>query len=263
MSGAAPDQALAEALDALGATVRTGGTVLVALDFDGVLSPLQDDPTACRIHEGSRTALERLGAVPTVQVALVSGRSLADLDSRAEVPDGTFLVGSHGAEHGHRVDGALARDALVVPPEASGLLDALRTALAAAVSGTTARLEHKPTSVVLHTRGSDPTEARRLTDHALGLGARDGVDAMRGKDVVELSVLKVTKGDALALLRERVGAQGLLYAGDDVTDERAFATLGPEDVTVKVGPGATAARFRVQDPDAVAVLLAHLADATS
>ena len=52
----------------------------------------------------------------------------------------------------------------------------------------------------------------------------------------------------------------MLYAGDDVTDEHAFDALHDADVTVKVGHGTTAARYRVDDPDALVAALATLAD---
>ncbi|MGV7904241.1 trehalose-phosphatase, partial [Mycobacterium kansasii] len=66
------------------------------------------------------------------------------------------------------------------------------------------------------------------------------------------------KGRALQTLRERTGAAAVLYLGDDVTDEKAFAVLtGAEDVSVKVDPDpavVTGARFRVDGPaDARAV----------
>ncbi len=53
----------------------------------------------------------------------------------------------------------------------------------------------------------------------------------------------------------------MLYAGDDVTDERAFAVLDDAagDVTVKVGPGPTHARHRVADPEQFAAVLERLA----
>jgi len=88
---------------------------------------------------------------------------------------------------------------------------------------------------------------------------------MRGKEVVELSVSDATKGAALRRLRALTGTApgpgGVLYAGDDVTDETAFAVLDDDagDVTVKVGPGETGARHRVPDPQAVARLLQELA----
>ena len=61
-------------------------------------------------------------------------------------------------------------------------------------------------------------------------------------------MLEVSKGAALDRLRERIGADAVLFAGDDVTDETAFARLRPGDVGVKVGEGDTAAEHRVPDP---------------
>jgi trehalose 6-phosphate phosphatase len=64
-------------------------------------------------------------------------------------------------------------------------------------------------------------------------------------------------------LRDEVGADVVAYLGDDVTDEFAFRALGPADVTVKVGPGDTAARFRVESPEDAAEALRLLHDRRS
>nr|WP_297426599.1 trehalose-phosphatase [uncultured Actinotalea sp.] len=258
--GPTPDD-VARAAEEVVAAVRDGGALL-ALDFDGCLAPLQDDPEASRALPAAVAALGRLATVPGLHLAIVSGRALGDLSAKAEVPEGTHLVGSHGGERGHRHDGDVVLDPFDLDPERTALLADVTGALADAVAAVPgARVERKPASAVLHTRTvPDDAAAARLTEHALALGDRDGVDAMRGKDVVELSVLEVTKGDALAVLREELDVAVVAYAGDDVTDERAFATLGPHDVTVKVGEGVTAARFRVADPAAVAAFLATAAD---
>ena len=249
---------LDEALRDLAQQISDGRRVLVALDFDGVLAPLQDDPATSRALPQAVRALAELGTADGVELALVSGRALADLASLAEVPDGTHLVGSHGSEHAVWRRSGLEPAALNLDPGAAALLDQLTTALSEAVQGSTARIERKPGSVVLHTRTASPPDAGRLTAAALDLANRDGVDAIRGKDVVELSVLHRTKADALADLRAELGVDALLYAGDDVTDERAFAALGPDDVTVRVGPGQTAARFRVADPFEMSAVLHRL-----
>ena len=227
--------------------------------MQGVLAPLVDNPADSRTTPDSVRALDRLGRVPGVRLALVSGRGLSDLVTRTEVPDGTILVGSHGAERGIW-SGGFQRDEHLLSPEAAALHAELSTAMTQAVEGTTARVEHKPTTVVLHTRQANAADTERLTAQALRLGEREGVDTMQGKDVVELSVSTANKGAALADLRTQVGAGYLLYAGDDVTDERAFATLDEQDVTIKVGPGKTSARFRVKDPTQVATFLSRLAD---
>ena len=81
----------------------------------------------------------------------------------------------------------------------------------------------------------------------------------RGKDVIELAVVEVGKGAALEILRGAAGATAVLFVGDDVTDEDAFRVLGPGDMGVKVGAGASLAPWRLPDPDAVVDLLARLA----
>jgi trehalose 6-phosphate phosphatase len=89
----------------------------------------------------------------------------------------------------------------------------------------------------------------------------DGIEATPGKAVLDLSVARMDKGAALDLLRERVAAGAVLFAGDDVTDETAFARLRPGDVGVKVGPGDTAAQHRVDAPSDITTLLGQLVEA--
>ncbi len=250
---------LALALADLAATARRGMPVLVALDFDGVLAPLVDVPSQSRATPDGVAALRRLGALDHVHLALVSGRGLADLASVAQVPDGTRLVGSHGAETGSW-DGGLRRGGQVLDESQADLLADLSGRLRALVDGTGARVEVKPTTAVLHTRGVDPATTARLTQAALELGDRPGVDAMRGRDIVELSVLHVTKGDALRELRAQAHATRVLFAGDDVTDERAMAELEPGDVGIRVGDGESVAPYRVADPEAMAAVLHRFAD---
>jgi trehalose-phosphatase len=67
------------------------------------------------------------------------------------------------------------------------------------------------------------------------------------------------KGSAVTALGRHVGAVARVYLGDDVTDEDAFMRMTrPDDLTVKVGAGSTAARYRVDDEDAAAELLRRL-----
>jgi trehalose 6-phosphate phosphatase len=237
--------------------------VLVALDFDGTLAPLQDDPQASRILPEAVTALRSLAGRPDVlRLALLSGRSMADLHALAEVPPGTALIGSHGAERARVAAQGLDRDAIALTDEQAGRLARLGaelTALARDRDGVW--VESKPAAAVLHTRRADPATAAEVERAALAVGDRLGSKVLHGKKVVEISVLDSDKGAALLALRDELGAGAVVCAGDDVTDEHAFEALGPDDVTVKIGDGATHARFRVPDPDAFAALLTDLAAA--
>lgn len=269
-------------------------TILIAIDFDGVLAPIVDDPEAARPLPASARAVYRLADRSGVRLALVSGRTLADLRRLADPPPAAMLVGSHGAQFGAaRVDSTVAVPgtpwAEASQPEASGgrgscepFLDveeipgmdeqaqALLVRVVAALDEISVRhpgtsVERKPAGAVLHTRRAARQAARRSTEEVLsGPAAWPGVHLTRGKEVLDLSVVDATKGVALSTLRAQAGlaprAGGVLYIGDDVTDERAFAVLDDDrgDVTVKVGDGPTIARHRIVDPQAVAVLLDYL-----
>lgn len=244
---------LGEKLDDALARLLAQRPVLVALDFDGVLSPIVERPEQARPTAPSAAALRRLVGTDGVHVALVSGRSLADLRNVADPPAGVVLVASHGAE----VDGAPPPD---VPADLLARVTAAIEDVVARHPGTT--VEHKPSAAVLHTRRAADDVAAAATSAALqSVSGIDGAHVIEGKRVVEVTVVRADKGTALRGLRERLGVRAVLYAGDDVTDENAFATLDPTagDIGVKVGTGATAATHRVDGPAEVAVLLSTLA----
>ncbi|WP_454050933.1 trehalose-phosphatase [Cellulomonas sp. Marseille-Q8402] len=236
--------------------------VLVALDFDGTLAPLQDDPQASRVLPEAVTALQRLATRPdAVRLALVSGRSMQDLHRLAEVPVGTVLIGSHGAERARVVDHGLDRAVITLTDEQADRLARLGGEMQSVARGRDGVwVETKPAAVAVHTRMADAATGDEAEREALVVGERLGSKVLHGKKVVEVSVLDADKGAALVALRDELGAGAVVCAGDDVTDEHAFEALGPDDLTVKVGAGETHARFRVPDPEGFAAVLSRLAD---
>jgi trehalose 6-phosphate phosphatase len=239
--------------------------LLVALDFDGTLAPLVDDPSTSRALPGATAALVELVALTAsarVHVALVSGRALGDLHTLAQAPVGTFLIGSHGAERARVTAFGLDRDVVQLDDDMADRLASLGAEVAAVARGRDGVwVETKPTAVVVHTRLAPDDVARLAQDEALEVGARLGTNVLHGKDVVEISVLHASKGDAVTALRTELGAKVVVYVGDDVTDEHAFAALGRDDVTVKVGAGETIAQYRVTGPDDVVEALTALVGA--
>ncbi|WP_029290740.1 trehalose-phosphatase [Cellulomonas sp. HZM] len=226
--------------------------VLVALDFDGTLAPLQDDPTRSRIVPAGVEVLADLGAHPDVRLALVSGRALADLHQLAQVPAGTYLIGSHGAERARVTRFGLDRDVVQLADDEADRLATLGARAASIARGRDGVwVETKPTAVVVHTRLAQREDADLAEAAALELGGELGSRVIHGKDVVEISVLHADKGESLSALRTELGVASVVYAGDDTTDENAFAVLGDADAGIKVGPGDTVARWRVADADAL------------
>lgn len=247
------DPELAEAVRTLARTPQ----LLVACDFDGTLAPFVRDPEAARAVPEARAVLAELGRLPQTTLALVSGRDIASLRRVADPPEGTVLIGSHGAEStvespGDGVGG------LALTGEETALLRAIEDRLESVVARfPEARLERKPAGVALHTRGLPARDS--VAAQQAGIAAVEALEGdctvRDGKAVVEFSVRSETKGGALRRLAAAVAATAVFFAGDDVTDEDAFRALGWGDVGVKVGPGASAAGFRVADiPELVRVL---------
>lgn len=243
---------LRSALESLAATP----VLLVALDFDGTLSPLVERAEDARALPASAAALRALASLPDTTTALISGRALDSLRVVADPPENTLMIGSHGAETWTGPDGT----PLTLSPDQAGLLARAVDVVERIVSthpGTLA--EFKPAGVVLHTRtaADDVAEASVAAARA-ELAPLDGIGVTDGKRVLEISVVKADKGQGLALLRETTGATAVLFAGDDVTDEHAQVTLGPDDVGIRIGPGETSAPFTVPTPEAFSEVLTEL-----
>lgn len=240
---------LADALAALARTPR----LLVVSDYDGVLAPIVDDPAAAYPLPEAMQILHRLGDRPDTVVALVSGRALAELAALSGLAEPVRLIGSHGAEWSTGpVAGFDAERADVL----AGVVAAMRD-IEGRYDGVA--VETKPVTAALHVRRAARPDAAAATDElARRLSEFSGLQVTRGKEVVEVAVVPNDKGTALVALREQVAADAVLFLGDDVTDEDAFAVLGEDDVGVKVGPGDTRAAYRVDTPDDVAALLADL-----
>lgn len=233
--------------------------LLVALDFDGTLAPEVDVPDDARAIPAARTAVLRLLQAPDTRVALVSGRAMESLRLVTDLPDTVLLFGSHGIEA--RLD----------TPDTTLTLDAAERGrvevLGLLLSNVAERFEHvwvekKPAGFALHTRLATRENSLEAHEMALAVASAelDGLTVRRGKNVLELSVRSTNKGDALNRLREYAEATAVLYAGDDVTDEDAFAALTGSDFGLKSGPGETVAEFWVPEPADVAAVLELLAE---
>jgi trehalose 6-phosphate phosphatase len=245
------DEALRDALSRAARVPR----LLVASDYDGTLSPIVEDPARAVPQPGAVTALAALAALPTTEVAVVSGRARRDLAAMAGLPSEIHLVGSHGAELDADLAGHLA-------PELADLRTRVRHELATLTAGRDGvRLEDKPASVTVHTRTAPRDVAAEVVAAVRsGPATWPGVHAMAGKEVIELSVLAPDKSAAVETLRARHAADAVVFLGDDVTDETVLIGLRAGDVGVKVGAGPTAAAHRVADPAAAVAALELLHD---
>ena len=259
-------------------SVAGAESVLIALDFDGVLAPLQDNPDTSQILPESARAIAALNTLPRTQLALVSGRDIATLRRLADPPENVWLVGSHGAE----VDLGTGTDSPSPGPEVSTEEQRMLAAIDAHIdsfehtlptaTATEFLVENKPYSRTVHTRGLDPELASALHAHVIAVQTEHrGIRVIEGHDITELAVKTATKGDGLRSLVAVGSPAAVVYLGDDVTDEDAFVELeelasSPDSkdreiaiLGIKVGPAPTRAAWRITDPAAVADLLELLA----
>ena len=223
-------------------------TILIALDFDGTLAPLVDDPEASRMIAPARKALEYLTTLPGVTIAIVTGRAIESVKRVAEPLNEWFLVGSHGIEVLSPGEVTDYETPWLVPGDLINQFEAL----AAAHPGT--RLEHKPFGLALHTRGMVDQTAREAETAAHEVCDAWGGDLVvrTGHGIVECSIQEATKGDGIREVRRRLNPTAVLFAGDDRTDEDGFAVLGEQDVAIRVGEGESIASYRLVDAYAVA-----------
>lgn len=254
------------------ALVAQPARALVALDYDGVLAPIVDDPAQARPAPGALDALRRLaGSVGTL--AVVTGRPaqvVVELGGLDRVP-GLVVEGQYGAE---RWTGG----ELTTPDEPPGVARVraeLPAALAAAGAEPGVWVEDKRLALVVHTRRApDPdAELARLAPAVRRLAAAHGLEAHPGKKVLELRPPGFDKGGVLRRLAAAADPAAVLFAGDDVGDLPAFAVV--EELRAAGTPGLTVASaspeaaevaaradVAVAGPPGVVALLTALAEGT-
>ncbi len=247
---AGPDGKLDAELRAAVGRIARVPQLLVACDYDGTLAPLVDDPTRAEPLPEAVAAIRALATLPQTTVAVVSGRALRTLAALSRLPSEVHLVGSHGSEF----------DLGFIQRLAPELIELHRRLVADLVTISNdhpgVRLEVKPASVAVHTRGADRAVTESVLDAVRsGPATWPDIHVTHGKEVVELSLIATDKGAAVGALRVQASASAVLYLGDDITDENAFAQLQGPDVGIKLGPGDTRAAYRVDEPiDAARVL---------
>lgn len=228
---------LAGVPEALWKALAAAPHLLLMLDYDGTLAPFRERRDEARPAPGVRRRFDRLAADRRVTIAVVSGRSLADL-ATVLGPVGAILVGEHGWEI-RWADGRVAR--YEIPAAGARALD--RAAAEAAARGLAERLERKRTALVLHTRGLPAERAMRVEDEAARLWSAAAappsslrLDRIDGG--LELRACGRDKGAAVREVRSAAPPGALtVYLGDDATDEDAFRELRDRGYGIGVGRG--------------------------
>ena len=224
------------------------------LDIDGTLLDIEGHPDDVHIGRAELDLVSGLHRATSGALALISGRPLAGIDVMFH-PLKLPCAGQHGAE---RRDGEGRRHRHQFPVEMLHQAAAPVRKFAARNEGLV--FEDKGASVALHYRlAPDLREAAHEQALAAAALLPGEVEVQAGKMVWEIKPVGAHKGMAIeefmaeAPFRERRP----VFLGDDLTDEDGFEVvnrLGGH--SIKVGAGASAARWRLPDPAAARAWLA-------
>lgn len=237
--------------------------IFLFLDLDGTLAEIRAHPREVALSPERRRCLEGLAAAPWIRVAVVSGRTVEDLQKRIG-PGKVFYVGNHGL--------------VIVTPRGRRLMDPGAENLVAQVASLRRSLrrclrdvpgivlEDKRFSLALHFRLVERELKRKAVEEfvrALDKHRDEGctLEILHGKEMIEAKPVGVHKGKAVADLLDRYGVGAVpIYIGDDLTDETAFRALRHRGVTILVAesPRPTAAAYYLRNPGEVYSFLRRL-----
>ncbi len=238
--------------------MRDAPARLLMIDYDGTLVPFRVERMEARPSPESYASLQKLVESGHTRVVIVSGRPAEEV---AMLLGGlpVTIVGAHGFERFEHLEGT--RKSTLTSDETDGLAAA---DAAARATGLEARIEIKPASVAMHTRGMGHDEAHEAEELAWNvwtpIAERHGLECRTFAGGVEIRSRHYHKGIAVETLLEEMPADVFaVYVGDDDTDEDAFRVLAGRGTGIKVGDpdGQTEAQWRLPDPEAVREMLDH------
>ena len=229
------------------------------LDIDGTLLDLARTPREVWVPPGLAATLHALHDRTKGALALVSGRSLNDIDL-IFAPDRFPGVGGHGAEMRLSTDGeAVATHAPPMDPELKRRLAAIARLSPGIL------LEDKGYSLALHYRLAP--HAERAIYEAVSLIRADlpnaPIEVLPGKCVCEIKQAGFDKATGVRELMTHEPFRGHrpIFIGDDVTDESVFAIM-PDlgGLAFSVGRHATGVAGYFEEPRDVRAWLKRLID---
>lgn len=235
---------------------------LLLLDYDGTLIPFHDDPLACQPDEELVRVLRQLGENPKNHVVIISGRKADTLGEwLGDLP--INLVAEHGIwTKGQGEDWQLNPELVETTwkDEARKIIDFYVDRTPGSF------LEEKRHALVWHYRkvekGLGELRSSELGSHLKHFMEQQRLQVLHGNHVVEVKPNAVNKGSIAQSIEQSVNPDFSFAVGDDRTDEDTFEMLSDDAYTLKVGIGASMARFSVEDHKKVRAILKTLASNT-
>lgn len=252
---------------------ESGGQKALFLDYDGTLREFEARPEQAVPTTEIMELLTAINKRNDLAAHIISGRDAAFLEANFGKLDRFTLI----AEHGYQIlkpgsgQWALFQDASYHDGPSwtwKSVVHPVMSTFVTAVPDT--HVEEKATALVWHYREAREDQANAAAASLMTIleevRQRERLANIRishGHKIVEVSYKKVNKGLVLReICHERSQAgrpfEAVLAIGDDKTDEFMFSAAPQDSLTVKVGPGETQAKFRIENPAAVRGLLQKL-----
>lgn len=238
-------------LDAIAECCTTEEQVVLLLDYDGTLVPIESTPDRARPDPLLLDQLQQLSELSEVEVHIVSGRRREDLEAWfSDLP--IYLHAEHGiwkrspheiewkcvVDDTHSIRNILLPIARVVTENLAG-----------------AFIEDKAFGFAWHYRLSDPELAQRAKEKLIkDVEARlpgGRVTIIPGKEVLEFQPADVSKGTVARRIRAERSRHMVVAIGDDISDEDMFSELNGKRITMHVGSGFTSAEICLRGVESV------------
>ncbi|HEV3443759.1 MAG TPA: trehalose-phosphatase [Gemmataceae bacterium] len=248
-------------LDTLGQRITHAPALLLFLNYDETLAAFADPAQHTELPPGLRQTLRALARMEKLEVAVFSGRNLAEVQALVGVPN-IMIAGNHGLE-------IQTPECSFLEPKALALEGTLRDLAAEltrklqAVAGV--RIDGRSLAIVVdYTQASEAQweDIRRVLHAALANASHPFVLTQADRSYEIRPRVYWNKKDAVQWIRDRVqGHEALpIYLGGDASDEEAFAALA-EGITIRVGiVPESAAQYHVNEAHEVQEFLGWLAN---
>jgi trehalose 6-phosphate synthase/phosphatase len=232
---------------------------LLLLDYDGTLSDLAPTPSEAVPAPELLHTLDALTRQSNTTVVIVSGRDKETLSDWL-----SHLPIAFAAEHGFWRKLAGQDWEAMLQDDMAWKATIRRLMQSAANENPGSLIEEKASGFVWHYRQVADQEAAASTARTLTADIRTLQDALGlrildGSKNVEVQLQGINKGSAAAHWLQQ-DYDFILAAGDDATDEDLFSAMPVSAFTIKVGPGSTAARLRLDGPAAMRDFLKQLSN---
>jgi trehalose 6-phosphate phosphatase len=213
--------------------IAAAARAVVGLDFDGVLSPIVDEPSEAYIHPEAPGVLAGL-AEAVRAIAVITGRparqaiALGGLDEVADEiakhDKELFVFGQYGNERWRSTQRRIVSPR---PPHGLSSFERELPRLLREADAEAAYVEEKGLAVAVHTRRlPEPTATfERLLPPMRELAERHGLGLEPGRHVIEVRAPGMDKGHAVHTFVSEQDAGGVVFAGDDLGDIEAYEAV--------------------------------------